>query len=68
MENAWILEEVYWIGCINLADTQTCTLHLRNNFICSLSKLHLGLWMKQYGSSQQNNSFKYIFVFKRDLR
>ena len=62
------LEEIHWIECTNLADTQTCTLHLRYNFICSFSKYHLGLGMKQYGSSQQNNSFKYIFAFKRELR
>ena len=37
------LEEIHWIECIDLVDTQTCTLHLRYNFICSLSKFHLGL-------------------------
>lgn len=45
----------HWIGYVYLADTQKCSLHLSYNFIRSLSELHFGFWMKQYGSNQQNN-------------
>ena len=56
------LEETHWIEYVYLADTQKSSLHLGCNFICSLSELHFGFSMKQYGSNQQNNAFEYIFL------
>lgn len=60
------LEETHWIEYVYLIDTQKCSLHLSCSFICSLSELHFGFWMKQYGSNQHNNTFEYIFF--KELR